>query len=38
MRVSARADYAVRAAAELAAHEGSPTKGEALVARAEASR
>src|SRR6476659_3256823 len=30
MRVSARADYAVRAAAELAAHEGSPTKGEAL--------
>src|SRR5881227_2484852 len=35
MRVSARADYAVRAAAELAAHEGSPTKGEAL-ARAQA--
>lgn len=30
MRVSARADYAVRAAAELAAREGSPTKGEVL--------
>jgi Rrf2 family protein len=30
VRVSARADYAVRAAAELAAREGSPTKGEVL--------
>jgi Rrf2 family protein len=30
MRVSAKADYAVRAAAELAAHEEGPVKGELL--------
>ncbi|HEY3189512.1 MAG TPA: Rrf2 family transcriptional regulator [Solirubrobacteraceae bacterium] len=30
MRISARADYAVRAAAELAAAGGGPVKGEAL--------
>ena len=30
MRVSAKADYAVRAAAELAAAEGGPVKGERL--------
>jgi Rrf2 family protein len=30
MRISARADYAVRAAVELAAAEDGPTKGEAL--------
>jgi Rrf2 family protein len=30
MRVSAKADYAVRAAAELAAHEDGPVKGERL--------
>ena len=32
MRISARADYAVRAAAELAAAGGGPVKGEALAA------
>ena len=30
MRISAKADYAVRAAIELARHEGGPTKGEAI--------
>ena len=30
MRVSAKADYAVRAAAELAAHDDGPVKGELL--------
>ena len=30
MRISARADYAVRACAELAASDGGPVKGEAL--------
>jgi len=32
MRISARADYALRAAAELAAAGGGPVKGEALAA------
>src|SRR5213592_3218355 len=32
MRISARADYAMRAAAELAAAGGGPVKGEALAA------
>jgi Rrf2 family protein len=32
MRISARADYALRAAAELAAAEGGPVKGDALAA------
>ena len=30
MRTTAKADYAVRAAIELARHEGGPTKGEAI--------
>lgn len=30
MRISARADYAVRAAVELAAADEGPTKGEAI--------
>src|SRR4051812_49688642 len=32
MRISARADYALRAAAELAAAGGGPVKGDALAA------
>ncbi len=32
MRISARADYALRAAAELAAADGGPVKGDALAA------
>ena len=33
MRISAKADYALRAAAELAAADGGPVKGEQLAAR-----